>query len=94
MKARIAAFDILTPPNPDYQRLVSAIHVPILLIIADNGVVSLGAARELQKLNPRVRVEQIPDAGHALQYDQPEIFEMVVRSFLRFATIVDRQSNA
>ena len=68
--------------------------MPILLIIADNGVVSLGAARELQNLNPRVRVEQIPDAGHALQYDQPEIFEMVVRSFLRFATIVDRQSNA
>lgn len=52
------------------------------LVIADNGVVSLGAARELQNLNPLVRVEQIPDAGHGLQYDQPDIFETVVRSFL------------
>ena len=40
-------------------------------------------ARELQTLNPRLRVEQIAGAGHGLQYDQPERFEAVVRSFLR-----------
>ena len=63
--------------------MVNAIEVPILLVIADNGVVSLETARELQNLNPRLRVEQIQDAGHGLQYDQPERFEAVVRSFLR-----------
>jgi len=83
MKTPIRAFDVLTPPNPEYHRLVSAIDVPILLVIADNGVVSLETARELQNLNPRLRVEQIQDAGHGLQYDQPERFEVVVRSFLR-----------
>jgi pimeloyl-ACP methyl ester carboxylesterase len=83
MKTTIQAFEVLTPPNPDYYRLMSAIDVPILLIIADNGVVSLEMARELQTLNPRLRVEQIPDAGHGLHYDQPERFEAVVRSFLR-----------
>ena len=83
MKTPICAFDVLTPPNPEYHRLVSAIDVPILLVIADNGVVSLETARELQNLNPRLRVEQIQDAGHGLQYDQPERFEVVVRSFLR-----------
>lgn len=83
MKTPIPAFDVLTPPNPEYHRLVSAIDVPILLIIADNGVVSLETARELQNLNPRLCVEQIQDAGHGLQYDQPERFEVVVRSFLR-----------
>ena len=82
MQARIAAFDVLTPPNPSYRRLVSVIHVPILLIIADNGVVSLETAQELQNLNPRLRVERIQEAGHGLQYDQPERFEAVVRSFL------------
>jgi N-formylmaleamate deformylase len=40
-------------------------------------------ARELQNLNPRLRVEQIQDAGHGLLYDQPDRFEAVVRSFLR-----------
>ncbi len=82
MNTPIQAFDVLIPPNPDYQRLVSAIHVPILLVIADKGVVSLETARELQTLNPRLRVEQIQDAGHGLQYDQPERFEAVVKSFL------------
>lgn len=83
MKTRIGAFDVLTPPNPEYHRLMSAINIPILLVIGDNGVVSLETARELQNLSPRLRVEQIQDAGHGLQYDQPERFEEVVRSFLR-----------
>jgi N-formylmaleamate deformylase len=82
MKARIAAFDVLTPPNPDYRRLVSLIQVPILLIISDGGVVSLETASELQSLNPRLRVEQIQNAGHGLHYDQPERFAAVVRHFL------------
>ncbi len=83
MKTRIRAFDVLTPPNPEYHRLVSAIVVPILLVVGDSGVVSLETARDLQNLNPRLRVEQIPGAGHGLVYDQPERFEGVVRSFLR-----------
>lgn len=83
MRARIGTFDVLMPPNPEYRRVVSAIHVPILLVIADNGVVSLETARELQNLNPRLRVEQIQDASHGLQYDQPERFETAVRPFLR-----------
>jgi N-formylmaleamate deformylase len=83
MNTPICAFEVLTPPTPDYRRLVSTIEVPLLLIIAERGVVSLETAGELQKLNPLVRVEQIRDAGHGLQYDQPERFEAVVRSFLR-----------
>ncbi|MCC7448478.1 MAG: alpha/beta hydrolase [Anaerolineae bacterium] len=86
MKTPIRAFDVLTPPNPEYHRLVSAIGVPILLVIGDNGVVSLETARELQKINPRLRIEQIQDAGHGLPYDQPERFEAVVRVFLQSVT--------
>ena len=83
MKTRIRAFDVLIPPNPEYRSLVSAIQVPILLVIGDHGVVSLETARELRDLNPRLHVEQIRDAGHGIPYDQPEQFEVVVRSFLR-----------
>jgi N-formylmaleamate deformylase len=83
LKTRIGAFDVLTPPNPEYQQLVSTTDSPILLVIGDNGVVSLETAQELQNLNPRLRVEQIQDAGHGVPYDQPERFEAVVRSFLR-----------
>jgi len=65
--------------------LVSTIYVPILLVIGDAPVVSLETARELQNLNPRLRVEQIQGAGHGVPYDQPERFEAVVRSFLLVA---------
>jgi len=87
LRTRIAAFDVLTPPNPEYAHLVSTIQVPMLLVIGDHGaVVSLETARELQNLNPRLRIEQVPHAGHGLPYDQPECFEAVVRSFLGSVT--------
>jgi pimeloyl-ACP methyl ester carboxylesterase len=89
LKTRIAAWDVLTPPNPEYRQLVSAICVPILLVIGDAPVVSCETARELQNLNPRLRVEQIQGAGHGVPYDQPERFEAVVRSFLRSVVASD-----
>ena len=82
LQTRMSAFDVLTPPNPEYHQLVSTIDVPILFVIGDAGVVSLETVRELQSLNSRIRVELIQDAGHGVQYDQPEGFETVVRSFL------------
>jgi len=63
LRTPISAFDVLTPPNPEYRALVSAICVPALLVIGDNGVVSLETARELQALNQRLRrkTERRPD---------------------------------
>lgn len=87
LNTRIETFDVLTPPNPDYQRLVRAIDAPILLVIADKGVVSPDMAHDLQAINPRLRVEQIRDAGHGLHYDQPERFEAVVSAFLRSVAV-------
>jgi pimeloyl-ACP methyl ester carboxylesterase len=83
LQTQISAFDVLRPPNPEYRDLVSAICVPVLLVIGDKGVVSLATARELQNLNQRLRYERIPDVGHGLPYDQPDCFAALVRSFLR-----------
>ena len=83
LQTEIRAFDVLAPPNPDYRELVSTISVPTLLVIADNGVVSVEAARELERINPRLRYERIADAGHGIPYDQPDRFAAVVRSFLQ-----------
>ena len=58
------AFEVLTPPNPDWRRLVEPLQVPTLLLVAERGVVSLETARELQGLNPLLRYELIHDAGH------------------------------
>jgi pimeloyl-ACP methyl ester carboxylesterase len=83
LQTSMAAFDVLTPPNPDYKQLVNEIDVPSLLVFGDKGVVSSEVAEELQHLNPRFQVEQIHEAGHGLHYDQPERFAAVVGSFMR-----------
>ena len=81
LQTRMSAFDVLTPPNPDYFELVRAIPVPVVLIIAERGVVSFETARDLQSANPRVQIEYIENAGHGIPYDRPERLEAAVRSF-------------
>ena len=82
LQTSLRAFDVLRPPNPDYMRLMSAIDVPCLVVIGDAGVVSPAVAAEMQRVNPRIHVEQIPEAGHGVHYDQPERFTAAVKSFL------------
>ena len=84
LQTSLAAFDVLTPPNPDYRQVVSAIEIPSLLVMGGSaGVVSPQVATDLQRLNPRLQVEQIPEAGHGLHYDRPGRFAAIVKSFLR-----------
>jgi pimeloyl-ACP methyl ester carboxylesterase len=78
----MAAFDVLTPPNPEFRQLVKGIDIPSLLVMGDTGVVSPAVAEELQLLNPRFQIQLIQKAGHGLQYDQPEKFAAVVKAFL------------
>ena len=89
LQTSMSAFDVLTPPNPDYMQVVSDIEVPSLLVIGGSaGVVSPDVAADLQHVNLRLQVEQIPEVGHGLHYEQPERFAVVVESFLR--SIIDR----
>ena len=80
----IHAFEILTPPNPDYVQLIYTLNVPSLLIIGDVGsVVTSEVAAKLAGLNQHLETIQIVEAGHAIQYDQPERFPAIVKTFLR-----------
>ncbi len=82
LQTRMSAFDVLTPPNPEYGQLTGSINVPCLLLIGDAGVVSAEVASELQLVNPKLQVVQIKDAGHGIFYDQPGQFSAIVKSFL------------
>lgn len=83
LQTSMAAFDVLTPPNPDYRQIVSEINMPSLLVFGDKGVVSSDVAEELQCLNSKLQIEQIPQAGHVLHIDQPEYFVAAIESFMR-----------
>lgn len=79
----IYAFEILRPPNPNYQELINTFDVPSLLVIGDIGsIVTPEMAVELARLNRLVEIVQIQNAGHAIPYDQPERFSAVVQTFL------------
>jgi len=86
LETSLAAFDVLTPPNPDHESLMRSIEVPTLLVTAERGVVSKDLAARLQAANPGMQTAEIRDAGHGLFYDQPERFSAVVRSFLTNGT--------
>ena len=82
-QTNIDAFEILTPPNPDYVQLISTFVVPSLLVIGGLGsVVTARMAAELKRLNQYLKIIEIKEAGHALPYDQPERFLAVVKKFL------------
>lgn len=79
----IHAFEILTPPNPDYMQLIKTFDIPCLLVIGDTGaIISPIVAAELAKLNHCLEVVQILKAGHGIPYDQPEHFSAVIKNFL------------
>lgn len=82
LQTSIAAFDVLTPPYPNYKMFVSDIDVECLVIFSDRGIISPNVAKELQQLNPRLSAEQIKGAGHNIHIDQPERFADVVKAFL------------
>jgi pimeloyl-ACP methyl ester carboxylesterase len=80
----IHAFEILTPPNPDYMELIKTLDIPCLLVIGGDGaVISPLVAEELARLNQCLEVVQIAEAGHGIHYDQPNRFSAVVKVFLQ-----------
>lgn len=93
LQTHINAFEVLTPPNPEYHELIRRIGVPILLVIGGKGIVSVETARELQGLNPRLSHQLIPDVGHGLPYDQSERLEAIVRSFLQSLVAADHTAQ-
>ncbi|SEH19923.1 Pimeloyl-ACP methyl ester carboxylesterase [Sphingopyxis sp. YR583] len=90
----MSAFEVLTPPNPDWRALIRNIDVPVLLLTGDRGVVSPETAQELANLNPSLRHELIADAGHGLPYDMPAQSGAAMLDFLLKLAIIRDDRNA
>lgn len=81
MKTSSAALDILRPPNPPYDELMSTITVPTLLVVGDTTVVTFDMASEIGQRNPHVQIVRVHGAGHGLPFDQPEQLARAVLEF-------------
>jgi pimeloyl-ACP methyl ester carboxylesterase len=94
LRTSMRAFDILAPPYPAYRDVAREIGVPTLLVVGDDPVVTLEMASELRDVNPRIRIDEIQNAGHGLPFAQPERLADVVLSFLRDVVRSQRQKSS
>lgn len=81
LQTNINAFDILMPPNPEYQQIIKEIKCPCLLLYGDSGVIGIEQANNLCKINHLVTADKIKNAGHGIYLDQPLQF---VNSIIKF----------
>lgn len=65
------------------------ISAPVLMLIAEKGFVNMRFGQEPEEMQRRLgcfadlRVETVPDAGHNVQHDQPEVVAGLLESFLQ-----------
>jgi len=62
---------------------VSAITVPLLLVLgADSPFTGDQDVAEFRRRLPAARIEVVPDAGHAIQSDQPLLLTRLISDFI------------
>ena len=67
----------------DLWPLWQAITCPVLLVRgAESDVLAPETAKRMLETNPRARLVEVPDAGHTVPGDQPEVFRRLLTEFL------------
>jgi pimeloyl-ACP methyl ester carboxylesterase len=77
-----AARGLLAQQDDTVIRLLPDITVPTLVLVGADDQPFLAAADYMAKVIPRARKVVIPDAGHAANIDQPQLFNEAVTEFL------------
>ena len=66
----------------DNRACLQSLAQPVLHLLAErDALVPVAAAEPLRALNPRHRVQVLPDAAHALHWSQPQTLVALVRDF-------------
>jgi len=94
LQTSVNAFDVLIPPNPEFDELIRNIYVPTLLVLGSEGMVSTETARQLHALNPDLEYKMIPDVGHGLPYDEPARLAMTVDAFLKRKSMAHQREKS
>jgi pimeloyl-ACP methyl ester carboxylesterase len=70
--------------RPDSTPALQEIHLPTLILHgADDQIIPVKEAEAMRDAIPNARLQLIPDAGHLLNLEQPDLFNQAVRSFLQ-----------
>ena len=77
-----AARGMLTQVDDRIIRSLPEITVPALILVGENDKQFLGATDYMSLKIPNATKEIIPDAGHAANINQPELFNRAVLNFI------------
>lgn len=83
LQTSVNAFDVLIPPNPEFDELIRNIFIPTLLISGSEGIVSAKAVQALQVVNPDIEYKLLPEVGYGLPYDEPQRLATIIDAFLK-----------
>jgi pimeloyl-ACP methyl ester carboxylesterase len=68
----------------DLWRYVQMIECPVLMMIGEESLIVPTEVREkMGQILPRSEIDVIPNAGHLIVHEQPELFASSARKFLR-----------
>lgn len=62
---------------------IQKIQIPILWISGKNDHKFHTASRKLSFINPKSKIQIVPEAGHRVPWEQPSAFKKIVHSFLQ-----------
>jgi pimeloyl-ACP methyl ester carboxylesterase len=90
----MAARGMLAQRNDSVIKSLPGIKVPSLVVVGANDTGFLAAAEYMSKKIPDCRKVVIPDAGHAVNIDQPHAFNKAVLEFLSSSGGAGRSSRS
>ena len=87
--SRFADRDVLhdafvTSVSHDVSEFASQLDLPVLLIAAEkDDITPIERERELARMLPDARIVEIPEVGHLIHYETPEVAAEATRAFLQ-----------
>nr|WP_255726763.1 2-succinyl-6-hydroxy-2,4-cyclohexadiene-1-carboxylate synthase [Sporosarcina sp. ACRSM] len=71
-----------TGSQPSYWSRLGTVHMPVLLLTGEYDTKFINISREMGEHFPTVRHETIPDAGHAIHVEKPDVFATMISEHL------------
>jgi 2-succinyl-6-hydroxy-2,4-cyclohexadiene-1-carboxylate synthase len=70
-----------TGAQPALHAHLPELHIPVLLIAGELDTKFCAIAREIAQALPQAQIRIVPDAGHTVHLEQPEVFDTIVKNF-------------
>ncbi|MBB4826087.1 2-succinyl-6-hydroxy-2,4-cyclohexadiene-1-carboxylate synthase [Sporosarcina luteola] len=75
-----------TGSQPSYWEVLNKLEVPVLLVTGELDTKFVTIAREMKKELPNASQVIVPQAGHAIHVEKPELFVTIVKEYLEGKT--------